>query len=65
VFLGADRLRAIYERAGVSAITANIIYCRTGMQASVDYFVLKYLGYDAILYDGSFIEWSKAGEQVD
>lgn len=65
VFLGADQLRTIYERAGVSATTANIIYCRTGMQASIDYFVLKYLGYDAILYDGSFIEWSNAGEQIN
>ena len=65
VFLGADQLRTIYDGAGVSATTANILYCRTGMQASVDYFVLKYLGYDAILYDGSFIEWSNAGEQID
>jgi thiosulfate/3-mercaptopyruvate sulfurtransferase len=65
VFLGVDQLRSIYARAGVRPTTANIIYCRTGMQASVDYFVLKYLGYDAILYDGSFIEWSNTGEQID
>jgi len=24
------------------------------------YFVLRYLGYDVSLYDGSFIEWSAA-----
>jgi len=36
-----------------------VVYCRTGMQASHDYFVARYLGYrDVRLYDGSFIEWA-------
>jgi 3-mercaptopyruvate sulfurtransferase SseA len=34
------------------------------MQASMTYFVLRYLGYDVSLYDGSFIEWSNAGETI-
>ena len=29
------------------------------MQASHSYFTLKYLGYDVMMYDGSFSEWSK------
>ena len=57
-------LRALYHRAGVTRESANIVYCRTGMQASMTYFVLRYLGYDATLYDGSFVEWSNAGELV-
>ncbi len=57
-------LRVMYQRAGVTADSVNIVYCRTGMQASMTYFVLKYLGYDASLYDGSFIEWSNAGEMI-
>lgn len=57
-------LRLIYHQAGVTRDSANIVYCRTGMQASMTYFVLRYLGYDASLYDGSFIEWSNAGELV-
>lgn len=57
-------LRALYQRAGVTRDSANIVYCRTGMQASLTYFVLRYLGYDATLYDGSFIEWSNAGEMT-
>jgi thiosulfate/3-mercaptopyruvate sulfurtransferase len=28
------------------------------VQASFTYFVARYLGYDARLYDGSFSEWS-------
>jgi len=33
-------------------------YCHIGQQASLLYFVAKYLGYDAHLYDGSFQDWS-------
>ncbi|HEX6639536.1 MAG TPA: sulfurtransferase [Thermoanaerobaculia bacterium] len=58
-FLPEPELRDLYTSAGVTPKSTNIIYCRTGMQASVGYFVLRYLGYDAILYDGSFIEWSR------
>ncbi len=57
-------LRLIYHQAGVTRDSANIVYCRTGMQASMTYFVLRYLGYDVSLYDGSFIEWSNAGEMI-
>jgi thiosulfate/3-mercaptopyruvate sulfurtransferase len=57
-------LRAIYHRAGVTRESANIVYCRTGVQASMTYFVLRYLGYDVTLYDGSFVEWSHAGEMI-
>lgn len=60
----AQELRALYENAGVSKDSVNVAYCRTGMQASVTYFVLRYLGYDAILYDGSYLEWSNAGELI-
>lgn len=57
-------LRVLYRQAGVSRDSANIVYCRTGMQAAMAYFVLRYLGYQASLYDGSFIEWSNAGEMT-
>ena len=57
-------LRQLYHQAGVTPESANVVYCRTGMQASMTYFVLRYLGYDATLYDGSFIEWSNAGETI-
>lgn len=51
-------LRKMYESIGVSANRPVITYCNTGMQASQSYFALKYLGYDARMYDGSFSEWS-------
>ena len=37
-------------------------YCHIGQQASLLYFVAKYLGYDAHLYDGSFQDWSNRSE---
>jgi thiosulfate/3-mercaptopyruvate sulfurtransferase len=57
-------LRETYRAAGVNPKSANIVYCRTGIQASLTYFVLKYLGYDATLYDGSFSEWSASAETL-
>ena len=53
-------LRKLYEGAGVTPDRPVVTYCNTGMQASQSYFTLKYLGYDARLYDGSFSEWSNA-----
>jgi 3-mercaptopyruvate sulfurtransferase SseA len=49
----------MYERLGVVRGTSVISYCRTGVEASMTYFVLRYLGLDPTLYDGSFVEWSR------
>ena len=62
--LPETELRETYRSAGVTARSANIVYCRTGIQASLTYFVLKYLGYDATLYDGSFTEWSASPDTL-
>jgi len=56
--LPVPELRELYTTAGVSPKSTNVAYCRTGMQAAVTYFVLRYLGYGGMLYDGSFVEWS-------
>ncbi|HEV8660157.1 MAG TPA: sulfurtransferase [Thermoanaerobaculia bacterium] len=58
LFRSDDQLRALYENAGVTKETTVITYCRTGVEASMTYFVLRYLGFDPSLYDGSFVEWS-------
>lgn len=58
-------LRKLYEEAGARAGRTVVTYCRTGGQASHAYFTLKYLGYDVVMYDGSFFEWSNtAGTPV-
>jgi len=56
----ASELRKMYEAAGVKPGQTVVTYCRTGMQASHSYFTAKYLGYDVMMYDGSFSEWSAA-----
>jgi len=60
VFRDAADLRVLYHDCGVPLGGSVITYCRTGMQASVTYFVLRYLGTDVHLYDGSYIEWNCA-----
>jgi len=55
-----SELSKMYEAAGLKATGSAVTYCNTGMQASHAYFTLKYLGYDVMMYDGSFSEWSKA-----
>jgi thiosulfate/3-mercaptopyruvate sulfurtransferase len=40
------------------AVRTVVTYCHSGMQASFDYFVARYIGYrDVRLYDGSMAEW--------
>lgn len=51
---------AKYEASGVKQGKNVVVYCRTGMQASHDYFTLKLLGVSPVLYEGSFVEWSDA-----
>jgi len=61
-FKGRAELAAILEAAGVRRGVPVVAYCHIGMQASVLYFVARYLGYDARLYDGSFEDWSRRAE---
>lgn len=58
-FLPEAALRAKYERLVTDRNARVIVYCRTGMDASVPYFILRSLGYDVALYDGSYAEWSR------
>lgn len=64
VFQSPERLRAIYAAKGVTPGKKIVTYCEVGMQASHAYFLAKYLGYDAAMYDGSFQEWSQKNMPV-
>jgi thiosulfate/3-mercaptopyruvate sulfurtransferase len=58
----AMQLQEQFQRAGADADRQVVTYCRTGMQSSFTYFVAKYLGYRASMYDGSVYEWvNRAG----
>lgn len=59
VLKSPEELRKMYSSAGATAGKKIVTYCEVGEQASYAYFVARYLGYDAAMYDGSWSEWSK------
>ncbi|MGZ8843591.1 MAG: sulfurtransferase [Pyrinomonadaceae bacterium] len=61
-FKSADALRSIFASASVKERDTVATYCHIGQQASLLYFIARYLNYDAHLYDGSFQEWSNRSE---
>jgi len=61
-FKSQDTLRSLFSTAGVKENDSVATYCHIGQQASLLYFVARYLGYDVHLYDGSFQDWSNRSE---
>jgi len=59
VFLSPEKLRELFASRGITPDRKAITYCEVGLQASHNYFVLKYLGYDDAMYDGSDYEWEE------
>ncbi len=57
-FKSPEVLASMFHDAGVKQGDRAVSYCHIGQQATVVYFVARYLGYDARLYDGSWEEWS-------
>jgi thiosulfate/3-mercaptopyruvate sulfurtransferase len=53
-----EALEELFRASGVKSGQMLITYCHVGQQASLLYWVARYLGYDARLYDGSWEEWS-------
>ena len=61
-FKSANALRDLFNAADVKPNSSVATYCHIGQQASLLYFVARYLGYDAHVYDGSFEDWSQRTE---
>jgi len=57
-FKTAAALKQLFDAADVKPTSTVATYCHIGQQASLLYFVARYLGYDAHVYDGSFEDWS-------
>ncbi|MBI3193507.1 MAG: sulfurtransferase [Ignavibacteriae bacterium] len=57
-FFSEPKLKEIFLTAGVKPQTEVTAYCHVGQTASMVYFVARYLGYKAHLFDGSFEDWS-------
>lgn len=52
-----EALREIFRGAGAVTGDRVVSYCHIGQQATLVYYVARYLGYDARLYDGSWEDW--------
>lgn len=52
-------LRTLLGSAGVREGRQLVVYCTVGLRASHVYFVARYLGLPAMIYDGSMSEWSR------
>jgi thiosulfate/3-mercaptopyruvate sulfurtransferase len=50
-----DKLKTIYKDLDKSKPV--ILYCEDGADAAMNFLVLKKLGYNASVYDGSWLEW--------
>jgi thiosulfate/3-mercaptopyruvate sulfurtransferase len=61
-FKSTAALQELFQTAGVEKRDAVATYCHIGQQASLLYFVARYLGYNAHIYDGSFEDWSNRAE---
>jgi thiosulfate/3-mercaptopyruvate sulfurtransferase len=59
VFQSPENLRALFDSRGIKPGNRVVTYCEVGLQASHNYFVAKYLGYDDSMYDGSYYEWNE------
>jgi thiosulfate/3-mercaptopyruvate sulfurtransferase len=58
----AASLQTLYATFGTDPRSTVVAYCFSGMLSSLNYFVARYLGYEARLYDGSMFEWSRRTE---
>ena len=56
--LDRETLKQMFLKAGVKPGNHVVTYCHVGQQATLLYFVARYLEYNARLYDGSFEDWS-------
>ena len=57
-------LQQMFAAAGVAAGKKMVSYCEVGQQATYVYFLARYLGLDAAMYDGSYMEWSTENQPV-
>lgn len=61
-FKSPEALHQLFANVNVKDNHTVVTYCHIGQQASLLYFVARYLGYDTHLYDGSFQDWSNRSD---
>jgi thiosulfate/3-mercaptopyruvate sulfurtransferase len=57
LFKADTELEELFRSAGSEPKKKTVVYCGSGVRASVDYLIARHLGYPVLLYDGSYEEW--------
>ncbi len=58
-------LQALFRAAGIRPDDHLIVYCHIGQQGTAIVFAARAAGIDAVLYDGSFEDWTLHGQPVE
>ncbi len=56
-FRSYEELATLFSQAGAGFQGRVVAYCTVGLRASVLYMIARMLGYEARLYDGSWLDW--------
>lgn len=59
LFKSDAELKELYRNTGMEPDKVTVVYCGSGIRASVSYLAALHLGYQALLYDGSYEEWNE------
>jgi len=60
-FRSVEELATNLANAGAYAGNTVVPYCIVGLRASMDYYVARLLGFETLLYDGSWRDWTNRG----
>jgi thiosulfate/3-mercaptopyruvate sulfurtransferase len=56
-FKSNAELEKLFRESGMDRGKTTVVYCGSGIRASVSFLTARHLGYPVLLYDGSFEEW--------
>ena len=59
LFKSDSELETLFRDAGMDRSKTTVVYCGSGIRASVSYLAARHLGYPVLLYDGSIQEWEQ------
>ena len=60
-FKPESELKQIFQQKGVSPDRPVMLHCSVGLRATVVWVALQIAGYEATVYDGSWVEFSHTG----
>lgn len=66
-YKSVDELTKLFADKGLTSDKTYVLYCKTGVKASVVYFALtELLKYsNVLLYDGGYVEWEAEGKPIE